>query len=394
MRSSLLLAAVVAASACDGDPLSNPPPIDVGGEGEGDEGEAVDGEGEGAEGEGEPDVPGDCPALAGASFGPAIDLVVPRSRHAAVVLDDGRVMLIGGEDDTFGQIKDVEIIDVVAGSSSAGPELNQQRYEHAAVTLDNGDVVVAGGFGEGGHLSSIEVFDGTAWTVVGDLDQPRAGLSGFVIDGVAVFFGGSNTTAIPSTVVSVDEAGTVAVLGGVDVGQNRQLSAVAQQQDGSVVVAGGFFTAAIDTATVFDVDSSAALPRLPAPVRQAAAGVVGAGVVVVGGLGGVFFDEVLLLGPTAWTVTGHLATPRASPEVVAVGACLAVCGGIAGEPTAIVETDTCEGIDADGRVLPMASLPAATFSFSLTALPDGRALFAGGTLEASHVAEARVLTPQ
>lgn len=379
MRSLLLAAAVLAASACGDDPLfgGRPPPIDVGGEGEG----------EGAD-------DGAC-GLTGASFGPAIDLVVPRSRHAAVVMADGRVMLTGGEDDVFfGQINDVEIIDVDAGTSAPAPSLVEGRYEHAAVALDNGDVVVAGGFGEGGHKSSIEVFDGDGWTVIGDLDQPRAGLAGFLVDGVAVFFGGNNNDAIPSTVVSVDVEGNVAVVAGVNVGQNRQLFAAAQQRDGAVVVAGGFFTLAIATASRFDLDRSAALPALPSPRRQAAAGLVDAGVVVVGGLGQAFLDEVLLLDGESWIVTGQLATPRASPEVVAIGGCLAVCGGIAGDPTGPVETDSCEAVDGDGVAVPMTALPVATFSFSLSALPDGRALFAGGSLDASHFGEARVLTPR
>ena len=176
MRSFLsvvLVSSSFVAAACDGEPTR----IIVEGEGEEGEGEGAEGEGEG---EGEGLVVGECAALSDAVFGPAINLVTPRSRHTAALLQDGRVMLIGGEDDTFGQIADVEIVDVEAGVSVAGPPLNTARYEHASVVLKNGDVVVAGGFGPGGHLSSIEVFDGVDWKEAGELDAARAGLSGFL----------------------------------------------------------------------------------------------------------------------------------------------------------------------------------------------------------------------
>ena len=65
-----------------------------------------------------------------------------------------------------------------------------------------------------------------------------------------------------------------------------------------------------------------------------------------------------------------------------------VCGGL-GDDGAL---SSCEGVDGDGRPVSMtASLPAATFSFSFTALGDDAALMAGGSLPTGHLGEARVL---
>ena len=384
-RPLLALVAVVVVAACDGDPLfGEPPPINIG-EGEG--------EGEPGEGEGEGEV-GDCAAVADASFGPAINLVTPRSRHTASHLGDGRVLVVGGEDDTFVQIADVEIVDVDAGTSVVGPPLNNGRYEHAAVVLGNGDVVVAGGFGPAGHLSSIEVFDGVGWTVIGDLDDERAGLSGFLVGGKAVFFGGDNTETIPRTVVSVDEAGVIETLPGVDIGPNRRLHAATQDAAGDVVVVGGFFTSAIDAVTSFDLGGAVALDAIPGARRQAMAGLIGAGVVVAGGQGAGLADDVQLLGADGqWARTGTLAEARIAAEVATFGDCLAVCGGLGNLATDLESLSSCEGIDADGKVVPMtAALPVATFSFTLTDVGGGRALFVGGTLDAAHFGEARLLS--
>ena len=383
--SSSLVAVMLSLAGCP----AETPPVIVEGEGAG-EGE---GEGEAGEGEGEAVVVGDCDALEDAEFGDAIDLVVARSRHAAVLLNDGTVMLIGGEDDTFAPVTDVEIVDAVAGTSTAAPPLNVARYDHAAVTLPTGNVVVAGGFnGQLGHLTSIEVFDGTAWTVIGDLDEARAGVSGFLVDDKAVFFGGQNSATIPTTAVSVDEADTVEVVAGVNIGANRRSHAAAQRDDGSVVVVGGFFTDPIADVTSFDAGGSVVLPSIPGPRRQAAAAATAKGVVVTGGIGASgFLDDIAVFDGTQWAKTGTLRTPRASPVAAVIDNCVAVCGGFGGEFADLVDFASCEGIDENGVSLPMVDLPFATFSFTFTPLGDGGVLFAGGSLDTGHVGEARVL---
>jgi hypothetical protein len=350
------------------------------------------GEGEG-EGEGEA---GTCDAIEGAALSSIrIPLLVPRSRHSATLLDDGRVLLVGGEDDDFLPTASVEIVDVDAGISTAGPSLAFARYEHAAAKLADGSVVVAGGFGAGGHLDSVERFDGTAWTTLDPLDAARAGLSGVALDdGRALFFGGDNGTAIPTTAVVVDGS-VVSTAAGVDIGANRRLHAATKLADGRVFIAGGFFTSAIDT-TVFvsaDATTSEPGPALPGARRQAMiAPLPDGGAVVVGGLGGGgILDDILRLTATGAALlgTGTLSAPRHSGRALALGCGVVVCGGLGSDGP----VSTCEGIDEVGRPVPMqASLPAPTFSFSFTALDEHRALVAGGSLPDGHVATAVVLT--
>lgn len=387
MRVLLTGLLVVSSAACG----PTDPVIDIDRDRDRDRGREGEGEGEGE--------PGACAPIARATFSSPIALVLPRSRHTATLLDDGRVMLVGGEDDSYLQIANVEFIDVVSGTSTAGPSLNLARYEHAAVKLGDGSVIVAGGFGPGGHLDSVERFDGTSWTTLSPMDAARVGLTGIALDdGRALFFGGDNSTAIPRSAVVVDgdtDPVGVGIAAGVDIGANRRLHAATKLADGRVFIAGGFFTSAIDTSVFLssDATSTVAGPLLPGARRQAMmAPLPDGGAIIVGGLGGggVLADiQRLSASGVGFLGTGTLKTPRHSGRALAMGCGVVLCGGLGSDgPLA-----SCEGVDDVGRSLAMeATLPAATFSFSFTALDEGRALVAGGSLPDGHLGEARVLT--
>jgi hypothetical protein len=58
---------------------------------------------------------------------------------------------------------------------SIGP-MNSARYNHTATLLQNGMVLVAGGIGNGGYLSSAELYNPATgkWTLTGPLHTARA----------------------------------------------------------------------------------------------------------------------------------------------------------------------------------------------------------------------------
>lgn len=91
----------------------------------------------------------------------------PRTQHAMAVLQDGRALIVGGTDGT-NPLASSDIFDPSSGTNaSAGPNLTSARYAASATTLLNGQVAVVGGAGTdtSGNktdLASIEIFDPTA----------------------------------------------------------------------------------------------------------------------------------------------------------------------------------------------------------------------------------------
>jgi hypothetical protein len=102
------------------------------------------------------------------------DMAEPRTDHAATLLLDGRVMVIGGtsivrDPDGTGldhlSLATTELFDPVSGTWTAGPPLRDARGRHqTALTLPDGRVLVGGGYqGRGSRgvewLTSVEIFD-------------------------------------------------------------------------------------------------------------------------------------------------------------------------------------------------------------------------------------------
>src|SRR3546814_6563083 len=73
---------------------------------------------------------------------------LPRCKHAAVLLKDGRVMVIAGSSDCDDRrrLAQTEIYDPSTGQFTAGPPLLNPRYKiiDATTVLPSGEVVVAG----------------------------------------------------------------------------------------------------------------------------------------------------------------------------------------------------------------------------------------------------------
>lgn len=76
------------------------------------------------------------------------DMLVPRVKHAASLLPDGRVLIIGGSVAGYdARFNSTEVYDPTTGRFASGPRMREGRYKirDAVATLPSGAVVVGGG---------------------------------------------------------------------------------------------------------------------------------------------------------------------------------------------------------------------------------------------------------
>ena len=93
---------------------------------------------------------------------------VGRARHTATLLNDGRVLVVGG----IGRITSAEVYDPSAGTWSLVTSMPEGRGARTATLLKSGQVFVTGGIG---NLSAAEAYDPAtdSWISAGEMTVAR-----------------------------------------------------------------------------------------------------------------------------------------------------------------------------------------------------------------------------
>ena len=121
------------------------------------------------------------------------NMITPRPGHVAVLLLDGRVLVVGGPIETISPSNAAELYDPGTGTWAATGSMLAPRFEYTATVLRDGKVLVAGGHDDAAELVSAELFDpitGT-WTATGAMVTPRYGHTATLLsDGRVLVAGG------------------------------------------------------------------------------------------------------------------------------------------------------------------------------------------------------------
>ncbi len=332
---------------------------------------------------------------------------------ASTVLKDGRVLLAGGYDPVAQQdVATVDIYDPRTNTWAAGPPLREPRRVASAVTLADGRVLVIGGE-EQADQRKTEIFDPTAgtWTPAANTIAEHAGISSFVLDdGRVLFLGAGNySSQWPGGEIFDPATGTWKLTADPhEVGGAGQ--AVVRLRDGRFLVVGNKSVWADPIsydeprAEIYDVasDTWTVVARPAYSGEGSGAALLPDGRVLVaggrpGGAAGVMIDatahrgsEIFDPATGTWSPTGDLLRPRSSgsefvtlPDgrIAGVGGSSATIVGPFGQRRfgEISYEATAEVYDvASGSWQPLPSMTQAHAGAITKMLADGSMLVAGG----------------
>jgi len=166
----------------------------------------------------------------------------------ATALRNGRVLVTGGNDRTMAQpLASAELYEPSGGTFTATGSMHSARAENAAVLLGDGRVLVLGGLDAAGTpLASAELYDPTSgkFTPTGSMHYPRLSPAAAVLrDGRVLVVGGSGSGGVgdraPSTAELYDPAAGKFVLTGSPKAARHSGQTGTLLADGRVLVAGG-----------------------------------------------------------------------------------------------------------------------------------------------------------
>jgi len=154
---------------------------------------------------------------ASSTFAGAGEMGIARVFHTATLLPDGKVLVVGGENENDDALASTEIFDPgkpAASAWSAGPALPGPRTRHVAVRLDSGEVLIAGGV------------DLVAYPFV-------------VLDSLAIYSPQSGSFKLPAAALQ----------------QKRYRHAACLLTSGKVLLAGGYDSDYLDSLEIYDPGS-------------------------------------------------------------------------------------------------------------------------------------------
>ena len=142
------------------------------------------------------------PALAQASgtWRTTGSLNTPRGSHTATLLQNGDVLVAGGEDTGGNVLTRAEVYDLATGKWTVTGSMATPRVGHTATLLPDGEVLVAGGYHQGIYTASAELYNPSTgqWSATGSMTMPLAFHGATLLEtGEVLVAGGDSTDGSP-----------------------------------------------------------------------------------------------------------------------------------------------------------------------------------------------------
>ena len=135
----------------------------------------------------------------------AAAMTYERSNHTAVLLNTGKVLVIGGVTNGNGSYhKSCEIYDPESDSWTITDSMNDRRSRHYSIKLESGKVLTAGGFTTSstyGSTNTAEIYnpENNTWQTIGSMTKKRADVAAVLLDDGTVFTAGGYSPSYDGT---------------------------------------------------------------------------------------------------------------------------------------------------------------------------------------------------
>ncbi len=329
--------------------------------------------------------------------------ITPRSGHTATLLPNGQVLIAGGQDLTSDSkqqtLATAEVHDVDTGAVTATAPMMAVRYNHTAILLSNGKVLIVGGADNSNvATASAELYDpATAtFTLTGSLNAARQLHTATLLpSGKVLIAGGRGSTGDPVTAAELYDPATGTFMSSGSMLSPRYEHTATLLPNGKVLIAAGykFGTApAMITSELYDPATgmfSATGSLSVARYNHTATLLPNGKVLVAGGQGnltstGAYVDyaSAELYDPATgiFSATGSLSTPRLTHAATLLSdGTVLVTGGYnhMNGDTYLASVEVYDPVQ--GTFSAAAPLIDVRFGHTATALQDGRVFLAGGT---------------
>ena len=355
------------------------------------------------------DCGGACSAESNSSWMATASMHSPRSGHTATRLQNGKILVAGGDDGT------AELYDPVSRTWESTGSMNVGRGGHTATLLPDGRVLVVGGDWqeEPRYFNTAELYDPTtgSWSLTGNTNAFRAPASftaTLLMDGTVLVAGGLGEDALfDSAAVAIGDAELYDPATGTWVPSGRLHRArfahtATLLNDGRVLIVGGSDDVEGDSsladAELYDPQSKSWTGTTPfiAPVQGHASVLLQDGNVLVtggyqsflqGGTGSSNFAAIFVPATNSWSRTGdfsagrfhHTATLLPTGHVLIVGGFQTEFFSWAYFGYQIAPLASAELYDpGSGKWTSTDPMSAARMGYAATLQPDGTVLVSGG----------------